>query len=45
MRHGMTFWELLYKTSLSLQNNTITMDVATKLFASLNEYISNTRKN
>ncbi|XP_060874012.1 uncharacterized protein LOC132947797 [Metopolophium dirhodum] len=33
------------KTSLSLQNNTITMDVATKLFASLSEYISNARNN
>jgi hypothetical protein len=33
------------KTSLSLQNNTITMDVATKLLASLSEYIDNARNN
>ncbi|XP_025194272.1 uncharacterized protein LOC112593901 [Melanaphis sacchari] len=36
---------VINKTSLSLQNNTITMDVATKLFASLNEYISRARNN
>jgi hypothetical protein len=33
------------KTSLSLQNNILTMDVATKLFASLIEYINNARNN
>uniref|UniRef100_A0A2S2PML1 Uncharacterized protein n=1 Tax=Schizaphis graminum TaxID=13262 RepID=A0A2S2PML1_SCHGA len=33
------------KTSLSLQDNTITMDVAIKLFASLSEYIGNARNN
>lgn len=37
--------EAINKTSLSLQNNTITMDVATKLFESLSKYISNARNN
>jgi hypothetical protein len=33
------------KTRLSLQNNTIIIDVATKLFGSLIQYISNARNN
>lgn len=36
---------IINKTSISLQNNTVTMDVATKLFASLANYISNARNN
>lgn len=37
--------ERINKTSLSLQKNTLTMDVATKLFASLANFIDNVRNN
>lgn len=36
---------VINKTSISLQNNTLTMDAATKLYASLIDYISNARNN
>lgn len=36
---------IINKTSISLQNYTMTMDVATKLFASLADYISSARSN
>lgn len=36
---------IINKTSISLQNDTMTMDVATKLFASLVDYISRARNN